>query len=123
MSIHGVDHINIRTSDLDRCVDFYCKVLGFKKGYRPPFDSPGAWLYSDGAPLVHISLASRRPAASTGALDHVAFAARGFDATRRRLKRAGIDFRVFHVPDNPVRQIFIRDPDGVAVELNFREEK
>ena len=123
MSIHGVDHINIRTQDLDRCVAFYCKVLGFRKGYRPPFDAPGAWLYSDGAPLVHISVAGRKPAATTGALDHIAFAARGYEATRRRLKRAEIDFRTFEVPDNPVRQIFIRDPDGLAVELNFREEK
>ncbi len=123
MSIHGVDHINIRTKELDRCVDFYCKVLGFKKGFRPPFDSPGAWLYSDGAPLVHISVASRKPAATTGALDHIAFAAKGFAATRRRLDRAGIAFRTFEVPGTPVKQIFIRDPDGVAVELNFRDGK
>lgn len=123
MSIHGVDHINIRTRDLERCVDFYCKVLGFKKGYRPPFDAPGAWLYSDGAPLVHISIAGRKPAATTGALDHIAFAARGYAATKRRLERAGIAFEAFQVPDNPVRQLFIRDPDGLAVELNFREEK
>lgn len=121
MSIHGVDHINIRTGDLDRCVDFYSKVLGFKKGYRPPFDAPGAWLYAGDAPLVHISVASRKPAASTGALDHIAFAARGYEATRRRLKRAGIAFESFQVPDNAAKQIFLHDPDGVAVELNFRD--
>lgn len=121
MSIHGVDHINIRTGDLDRCVAFYSTVLGFKKGYRPPFDSPGAWLYADGAPLVHISVASRTPAKTTGALDHIAFAAKGYAATKRRLDKAGIDYRTFQVPDNPTRQIFIHDPDGVAVELNFRD--
>jgi len=123
MSIHGVDHINIRTRDLDRCVAFYSKVLGFKQGYRPPFDSPGAWLYSDGAPLVHISVASRKPAATTGALDHIAFAARGYASTKRRLERAGIAFESFSVPDTPVKQLFIEDPDGLAVELNFRDGK
>ena len=121
MSIHGVDHINIRTHDLERCVAFYSKVLGFKQGFRPPFDAPGAWLYADDAPLVHISVASRKPAATTGALDHIAFAARGYVATRRRLERAGIAFESFKVPGTPVKQLFLRDPDGVAVELNFRD--
>ena len=40
MTVNGVDHINIRTADLDRCKAFYCGVLGLEEGYRPPFDSP-----------------------------------------------------------------------------------
>jgi len=27
------------------------------------------------------------------------------------------------VPDTPVKQLFIEDPDGLAVELNFRDGK
>jgi catechol 2,3-dioxygenase-like lactoylglutathione lyase family enzyme len=121
MSIHGVDHINIRTPDLERCKRFYCGILGFEEGYRPPFDSPGAWLYSEGAPLVHLSVADGEPGADTGALDHIAFAAKGFEATRARLEQASVRFRTLQVPDNPTRQIFVTDPDGVSVELNFRD--
>lgn len=32
MTVHGVDHINISTTNLERCRDFYCGVLGFEEG-------------------------------------------------------------------------------------------
>jgi catechol 2,3-dioxygenase-like lactoylglutathione lyase family enzyme len=121
MTVNGVDHINIRTADLDRCKNFYCGVLGLKEGYRPPFDSPGAWLYAGKAPLVHISLASKQARKPGGAIDHFAFAVKGFSKTIKRLEEAGIAYKTFQVPDNPARQIFVQDPDGVSVELNFRD--
>jgi catechol 2,3-dioxygenase-like lactoylglutathione lyase family enzyme len=121
MTVNGVDHINIRTADLDRCKAFYCGVLGLKEGYRPPFDSPGAWLYAGGAPLVHVSTRSSKAKLSKSAIDHFAFAVKGFNKTVKRLEKAGIAFETFQVPDQPARQIFVKDPDGVSVELNFRD--
>ncbi|MGY8997511.1 MAG: VOC family protein [Alphaproteobacteria bacterium] len=120
MAVHGVDHINICTANLDRCRAFYCGVLGFEEGYRPPFDSPGAWLYAGDAPLVHVSVADT-PRTGESAIDHVAFAVKGYDAMCTRLNEESIAFESYQVPDNPTRQIFVKDPDGVDVELNFRD--
>ena len=121
MSVSGVDHINIRTADLERCKAFYCGVLGLKEGYRPPFDSPGAWLYAGDAPLVHVSLASDSTKLPKSAVDHFAFSVKGFDGMVKVLEEEKIPFESFKVPDTPARQIFIEDPDGVSVELNFSD--
>ena len=122
MAVQGLDHVNIRTSDLERCRAFYCGILDFEEGYRPPFGSPGAWFYAGGRPVVHVSLADE-PREGRSAVDHVAFATRGYDAMRSRLEERGVPYRSREVPDNPVRQIFITDPDGIVVELNFREAR
>ena len=120
MTVYGVDHINISTANLERCREFYCGVLGFEEGWRPSFDSPGAWLYAGGAPIVHVSLADT-PRDGLSAVDHVAFAVKGFEAMKTRLDKQKIAFETHDVPDTPMKQIFIEDPDGVSVELNFRD--
>ncbi|MEM7124412.1 MAG: VOC family protein [Pseudomonadota bacterium] len=121
MSVSGVDHINIRTADLERCKAFYCGLLGLKEGYRPPFDSPGAWFYAGDAPVVHVSLSSDPTKLPRSAIDHFAFSVKGFDAIVKKLTKEGVPFQSYEVPDTPARQIFIEDPDGVAVELNFSD--
>ena len=120
MTVHAVDHINISTTNLERCRDFYCGVLGLEEGWRPSFDSPGAWLYAGGEPIVHVSL-SDTPREGLSAVDHVAFAVKGFEAMKARLEDWEIAFETYDVPDTPMKQIFIKDPDGVSVELNFRD--
>ncbi len=119
MSVQGLDHVNIRTSDLDRCRAFYCGLLGLEEGWRPSFDSPGAWFYAGGKAVVHVSLAGER-ATGGSAVDHVAFAMEGFEAVCRRLAGEGVAYRSLSVPGTPVRQVFVTDPDGVVIELNFR---
>ncbi len=120
MTVHGVDHINITTGNLERCRDFYCDVLGFEEGWRPSFDSPGAWLYAGGRALVHVSVTDT-PRDGLSAVDHIAFAVTGFEAMMARLGEHGILFETRDVPKTPTKQIFIEDPDGVSVELNFRD--
>ena len=55
----------------------------------------------------------------TGRLDHIAFAATDVDAVRKRLQANNISFREQIVPRTGDTQIFLYDPDGVGVELNF----
>ena len=46
MVIDGLDHITLKVADLNASRRFYVDVIGLREGDRPPFDSPGAWLYS-----------------------------------------------------------------------------
>jgi catechol 2,3-dioxygenase-like lactoylglutathione lyase family enzyme len=121
MAISGLDHINIRTPELERARRFYCDVLGLEDGERPPFPVPGAWLYAGGRPVVHLVEGDPPAAEDTGRLDHVAFAASGLKETVAALEAEGIPYRLRQVPRSPVRQVFVTDPDGVTVELNFAE--
>ena len=50
MSVGKLDHYNVSTRKLKETVQFYETVLGLNNGARPPFNFPGAWLYSEGHP-------------------------------------------------------------------------
>jgi catechol 2,3-dioxygenase-like lactoylglutathione lyase family enzyme len=122
MSVGVLDHYNVSTRDLGATIRFYEDVLGLVNGPRPPFDFPGAWLYSEGHPVLHLNDISptdtpQRP--DSGVIDHIAFGSRGFEATKKHLTQKGIQFRVNEVPNSPRRQIFVRDPNNVLIELNF----
>lgn len=119
MAIDGLDHITLNVAELDASRRFYVDVLGLREGDRPPFDSPGAWLYSGDRPIVHLVAGRGGGEASTGALDHVALRAKGLAAMVARLAAAGIVHETFTVPGLGLKQIFMRDPDGVRIELTF----
>jgi hypothetical protein len=55
----------------------------------------------------------------TGPLDHVAFAATGRDAMVERCERNKVEFFERDVPLLGIRQMFVKDPDGVTIELNY----
>lgn len=128
-----LSHYAIRASDLDASARFYAEALDLVAGPRPPFGFPGRWLYAPDAPegqgLVHLIgagadgyLGARPAGRGGGAVDHLAFAAAGWAGTRARLQRLGVAFEERTVPALGQRQLFLVDPDGVVVELNFAAE-
>jgi catechol 2,3-dioxygenase-like lactoylglutathione lyase family enzyme len=139
MPIGQLDHYSIRTLDVEASRKFYTEVMGFEAGFRPPFDFPGLWLYN-GAPypascgVVHIVgvdlnnpqglkdyLGDRELGSltGTGIVDHMAFAATGLAEMRARLKRHRIEYRERTVPSLGLHQVFLEDPSGVTIELNY----
>jgi catechol 2,3-dioxygenase-like lactoylglutathione lyase family enzyme len=122
MSVGLLDHYNVSTRKLKETVKFYEDILGFENGPRPPFNFPGAWLYSSGHPVLHlndISQTDRQQRDDSGVIDHVAFGSRGFAAMKQHLTGKGVAFRVNDVPNSTRKQIFLRDPNNVEIELNF----
>ena len=126
MSVGVLDHFNIRTRNLAETVRFYEDVLGLENGARPNFAFPGAWMYSEGRAVVHlvdISQTSEPQKPDSGVVHHVAFASRGFDAMAARLKQKGMGFDARQVPGGELWQIFVHDPNGVMIELNYEAAK
>ena len=95
MPLHGLNHYTIRPADLERTKAFYADLLGLEVGERPPLPFPGYWLYSGGAPTVHLIGPRERDAhlprepGATGLLDHIAFSCTGLAEMRERLARHG----------------------------------
>ena len=120
MPAERLEHYTIRCAYLERTRDFYRDMLGLTVGDRPPFNFKGYWLYLAGTPIVHLVEQSGGVGRDTGALDHVAFSATDIDGTRAILSKNGHQFREAGVPGSKIRQLFVSDPDGITVELNFR---
>lgn len=130
MPVAHFDHVNILTADIEAAREFFVAVLGLTPGDRPPFRSPGYWLYHGSQALIHISDASNHEqthvddigAVRTGghpAVDHIAFRCEGYVETTRRLRDLGIGFHEADVPYAEDRQVFVDGPDGITLELIF----
>jgi len=119
--IQALDHINIRTADLAGTRAFFTDVLGLTEGWRPPFPFPGAWLYAGEKDVVHLVEVDRPAAASEGSsLDHFAFDIADYDEALARVERTGLSHRATTTPGTSVKQIFVRDGNGVTIELNWK---
>ena len=141
MGIRKLAHYSIRTTDVERSCAFYERVLGFRRGYRPPFAFPGAWLYmgdderdfgtvhiigvdpNDPSGLAAYLGDKALPQTGTGSLDHIAFLAEGVVQMWDTLRAEGIPWRDRTVPSLGLHQVFIEDPSGVTIELNYSAEE
>jgi catechol 2,3-dioxygenase-like lactoylglutathione lyase family enzyme len=121
MRVLGLDHVNIAGSAtlIDRCRTFYVEVLGLSDGPRPPFRSRGFWLYAGDRPVVHLTVKEHDATGAATAFDHFAFTCDGLDDAMARLRERGIAFELDPARDTKAAQLFVTDPAGVSLELNF----
>lgn len=133
MPLTKLEHYLVLTHDIDATRDFYVQALGMQPGFRPDLGFPGHWVYIGNTPVIHIAewqtytAHSKRkgidvtePASVTGPLDHIAFAAEDYDAVLAQLRQRGVAVNISDNPGNLVRQLFLYDPNGVKIEINFR---
>ena len=123
-----LDHINIQATRLDETVAFYRDLLGLEAIDPPPPLDPAKvqWMKNDdGAAIFHISTAGSIGSTShgegTGPVHHVALDCVDPEAMITRLDTRGIAHRDNYVAAIKLTQIFVEDPNGVLLELNFRD--
>lgn len=120
MPIGKLDHVNLRTHRVKEMVEWYGRVLGMPSGARPDFPFPGAWLYADGHPTVHLNGVTEVGKQSSDlALEHFAFKASGLKEFVARLREQKERFEVAFVPGMPIAQINVWDPDGNHIHIDF----
>ena len=134
MTLKSFEHVLILADDLEKTKNFYVDLLGLKSGYRPDFPFPGYWLYlneNERAACIH--LAKRKQGdgqdyyigkkddvkSGSGAIDHVAFNADNIEEMKKTFEEKSVNYTHRKVPGFPLEQLFVDDPDGVKVELNF----
>ena len=54
-----------------------------------------------------------------GAVDHISITAKGFDEFKNRFEDKKVTWKQFAVPGADIVQLFVRDPNGILIELNF----
>lgn len=135
MPIDRIDHYAIRTEKLKESRDFYVDVVGLKEGDRPDFNFRGHWLYCGDEAVIHLIYYDKNSDGKgydglmsdpktfsdngTGSVDHLAFRASDFAGFKKRLQDLNVPMRERDVPGMDLHQIFLRDPNGVTIELNF----
>ncbi len=129
----GLDHVNLQTTRLAETVAFYRDVIGLEVRDPPGLDpSRIQWMHDEqGRGIIHLSTAGsllgETPAAlngsGTGAVHHVALDCEGHDAMVAKLSALGLPHRLNHVAVIDLKQIFVQDPNGVLLELNYRPGK
>lgn len=132
MAITELNHYFIRANDLEETKNFYCDVLGMQVMPRPDFPFPGYWLGSNGKIVVHMGPAGipnedlyylgttpKSSKENSGVVDHVAFLCEKPGDFIRRLKDRNIAYRPRSFEKFDLYQIFVNDPNGLCVELNF----
>jgi catechol 2,3-dioxygenase-like lactoylglutathione lyase family enzyme len=133
MPLTQLEHYLVLTEDLEATRDFYRDALGLREGARPPLGFPGYWLYLGDVPCIHIAewntyrthsiatgISVTAPAPGTGPLDHIAFNAVDLSAVKARLAAHKIEYSVNEVPKAGLIQLFLKDPNGVKIEINVR---
>lgn len=135
----SLNHFSIRTTDMAATRSFYETVLGLTVGPRPDFPFPGLWMYNgDHAhyanAMVHIiGVDKSRPDGlkqylgevdeaklhGSGAVDHIALMSTGLAQMLIHLKHLGVSCRQRTVPSIGLHQVFLDDPSGIVIELNY----
>jgi glyoxylase I family protein len=119
-----LDHVTIRTRDLEATRRFFLTVFDLEEGERPLAIRriPGHWLLADSHPLVHI-IGSQGYGLdrSAEAIDHVGLRMEGYAEFREKLDRLGIRYLKMDLADLQERRLFFRAPGGPLLEAVFAE--
>lgn len=110
-----LEHVNTRSADVEKTRAFYEQFLGLRTGPRPAFASKGYWMYLGDQPILHLVQRPYGEAAKpdSGNVDHLAFYGTDREGLRASLVAAGLAYRETET------QVFIHDPDGLKIEINF----
>lgn len=133
MPLQHLQHFLIQTEDLEATKDWYVKVLGLTVGPHPDFGFPVYWLYLGGKDVLHLTVGGSNVSEArmaylgqqstatrgSGVVDHVAFHATGLADMVAHLNANDVAFTRRQVTDQDLVQLFLMDPNGLKVELNF----
>ena len=119
----SIDHVVLTTRDLERCLDFYTRVLGMqveRYGEGRIALKFGPHKFNVHPPGFEASIRARVP--TPGSLDLCFLADRPLDAVIAQLETCGIAIEegpgVRTGARFPIRSIYVRDPDDNLIEIS-----
>jgi glyoxylase I family protein len=128
----GFEHIGTTSRNLDKTIVFYCDLLGFRLVLRKPqasgelaFLDAGGCMLEIFAPSAEIAPSRDVPIGEAG-MRHLTLAVSDVESMIGKLDAAGVEIierpRAAHNTELIKRVAFVRDPDGIIVELIERAD-
>jgi catechol 2,3-dioxygenase-like lactoylglutathione lyase family enzyme len=118
-----MNHFTVLTDDVPATVGFYCDLIGLTEGPRPPLGFPGAWLYTSGQAVLHVVGGRPKSELRAGVIDHMAFSATGLRGMIATLDAKGVPYQCRQQKGSGIWQVFLHDPNGARVELDFAPDE
>jgi glyoxylase I family protein len=123
--IRRIEHTTVTVSDLPRSVEFYTRQLGFHVDREMRISGSQlhiVFLRLGDTELELFGVSRTRGSAMSDANDivgykHVCLLVDSVDAEFDRLTHAGVRFRIPPTDVQAVRIAFLKDPDGMDIEL------
>ena len=119
----SVDHIVLTTRDLERCLDFYTRVLGMSLehyGERRIALKFGNHKFNVHPPGFDAGIKAQVP--TPGSLDLCFLADRPLEEVIAKLDSCGVPIEEGPVVRTgarfPIRSVYVRDPDGNLIEIS-----
>jgi catechol 2,3-dioxygenase-like lactoylglutathione lyase family enzyme len=118
-----LEHVNLRTTNMQRLEEWYTRILGLKKGYRPPFGVEGRWMYVGDVPTIHLLQVEQQPQVPEPRMEHFCLRALGLKTFLDRLDAENIPYETIRVPELHIFQVCLSDPDGNHMHIDFPPEE
>lgn len=129
IDVLGFDHVNLKTRDVERAIDFYTRLLGLRlvRADRSPDGTIRFASLRIGGALIDLQPHDGDWSAERTGLNHVCLLIEpvDLDALAARLRQLGVT-----ITEGPVRRqgaygygmaLYILDPDGHGIELKHHE--
>ncbi len=118
-------HSAIRTSDLNKSINFYVKVFGFEireKRYIEAHKTTLVFLKDAGANFEIELIADDNPKPlpdCENSFAHLAFQTDNINEDAKKIKDSGINFlrEPFYSLDKSMKIAFLNDPNGIMIEI------
>ena len=119
-----IDHVEIVPGDVDRAIDFYSDVLGFKIKMRKKMENPPLeeLIYMELGDTVIELMRVKNPAPKSAepwivGYRMMAIEVEDMDRVVEYLKQKGVATTKGPIVSGTSRRAEIRDPDGIPIEL------
>ncbi len=120
--IKGIAHLAFNVADMQKSLEFYCKVLGFEKAFEIRDDDGNKWIEyikvrkSQFIELFYYPKPGEQPEVSS--YSHLCLEVDDIQEIAARIKAAGLTLDVEPVQGKDLNyQCWARDPDGNRIEF------
>ena len=120
----GIPHLAINTKDMNTSLDFYIRVLGFKRAFtimHPETNAPWIEYVQAGTQLVELFYGPKEDNPykhNLCGLNHLCFQVEDIDIAVNRIKEAEYPLNTQIEEDRELnRKVWLKDPNGIRIEL------